>query len=43
MTTAKTILTVDDSATMRDMLLETLSALGYRVVQADDGLPDLKP
>ena len=37
MTTAKTILTVDDSATIRDMLYATLSSLGYRVVQAADG------
>jgi two-component system chemotaxis response regulator CheY len=42
MTTAKTILTVDDSATMRDMLLATLSSLGYRVVQAADGLLGLE-
>ena len=42
MTTAKTVLTVDDSATMRDMLLATLSALGYRVVQAADGLLGLE-
>lgn len=42
MTTAKTVLTVDDSATMRDMLSATLSALGYRVVQAADGLLGLE-
>ena len=42
MAPTKTILTVDDSATMRDMLLETLSALGYRVVQAADGALGLK-
>jgi two-component system chemotaxis response regulator CheY len=42
MTTAKTVLTVDDSATMRDMLFATLSALGYRVVQAADGMLGLE-
>ena len=42
MTTAKTVLTVDDSATMRDMLSASLSALGYRVVQAADGLLGLE-
>jgi two-component system chemotaxis response regulator CheY len=39
--TSKTILTVDDSATIRDMLRATLSDLGYRVVQAVDGLDAL--
>ncbi|WP_034991370.1 response regulator [Beijerinckia mobilis] len=33
----KTILTVDDSRTMRDMLLLTLRDAGYRVLQAEDG------
>ncbi|MEC9347700.1 MAG: response regulator [Pseudomonadota bacterium] len=33
----KRILTVDDSRTMRDMLLHTLTAAGYEVVQAIDG------
>ena len=42
MAATKTILTVDDSATMRDMLLETLSNLGYRVVQAGDGMHGLE-
>lgn len=35
--TAQTILTVDDSRTMRDMLMLTLTEAGYRVVQAVDG------
>ena len=33
----KRILTVDDSKTMRDMLLVTLKQAGYDVVQAEDG------
>jgi two-component system, chemotaxis family, chemotaxis protein CheY len=41
MTSPKTVLTVDDSATMRDMLLAALSALGYRVLQAADGIDGL--
>lgn len=32
-----TILTVDDSATMREMMLKSLSAMGFDVVQAVDG------
>lgn len=46
---AKTILTVDDSQTIRDMLHSALSAVGYEVVQAKDGqeglecLVDLRP
>jgi two-component system chemotaxis response regulator CheY len=35
--TQKTILTVDDSRTMRDMLMMTLADAGYQVVQAEDG------
>ncbi len=34
----KTILTVDDSRTMRDMLLMALEPAGFRVVQAVDGM-----
>ena len=38
MAASKTILTVDDSRTLRDMLRLTLAASGYRVVQGVDGL-----
>jgi two-component system chemotaxis response regulator CheY len=35
---SKTILTVDDSRTMRDMLKMALTDAGHKVVQAEDGL-----
>jgi two-component system chemotaxis response regulator CheY len=37
-----TVLTVDDSRTMREMLRLALSDAGYRVVQAEDGLHGLE-
>jgi two-component system, chemotaxis family, chemotaxis protein CheY len=37
-----TILTVDDSRTMREMLRLALTDAGYRVVQAEDGLHGLE-
>ena len=39
---SKTVLTVDDSRTMRDMLKLALVEAGYRVVQAEDGLHGLE-
>ena len=36
-----TVLTVDDSRTMRDMLRMALAEAGFRVVQAEDGLHGL--
>tara|TARA_R110002051_G_scaffold11122_1_gene40939 strand:- start:8622 stop:8993 length:372 start_codon:yes stop_codon:yes gene_type:complete len=41
MTSQKTILTIDDSRTMRDMLRLTLTEAGYNVLQAADGLEGL--
>ena len=38
----RTILTVDDSQTMRDMLLYALEGEGFRVVQAADGVEGLE-
>jgi two-component system chemotaxis response regulator CheY len=38
----QTVLTVDDSKTMRRMLKMTLEEGGYRVIQAEDGLDGLK-
>jgi two-component system chemotaxis response regulator CheY len=37
-----TVLTVDDSRTMRDMLKLALAGAGYRVVQAEDGVHGLE-
>ena len=37
-----TVLTVDDSRTMRDMLRLALSEAGFRVVQAEDGVHGLE-
>ncbi len=42
MTDSKTVLTVDDSRTIRDMLRMALSESGYRVVQAVDGVDGLE-
>ncbi len=39
---SKTILTVDDSRTMRDMLMMALSDAGFTVVQAVDGADGLE-
>jgi two-component system chemotaxis response regulator CheY len=38
----KTVLTIDDSRTMRDMLRMALSDAGFRVVQAEDGVHGLE-
>lgn len=39
---SKTILTIDDSRTMREMLDHALSGAGYRVLQAVDGIDGLE-
>jgi two-component system chemotaxis response regulator CheY len=39
---SKVVLTVDDSRTMRDMLRMALSAAGYSVIQAEDGIHGLE-
>jgi two-component system chemotaxis response regulator CheY len=39
---SKTVLTVDDSRTMRDMLMLALTEAGYNVVQAEDGVHGLE-
>jgi two-component system chemotaxis response regulator CheY len=41
-TTSRTILTVDDSRTVLEMLRSALTELGYRVVQAEDGIEGLE-
>ncbi|WP_444452345.1 response regulator [Rhodobacter capsulatus] len=38
---AKTVLTIDDSKAIRDMVSFTLSGVGYRVVEAENGLEGL--
>lgn len=42
MSSALTVLTVDDSRTMRDLLLASLSEAGFGVVQATDGVHGLE-
>lgn len=42
MNASKTILTVDDSRTMRDMLRLSLQGAGFRVIQAEDGVHGLE-
>jgi len=37
----KTILAVDDSATMREMVAFVLESAGYRVIEAEDGAQGL--
>jgi two-component system chemotaxis response regulator CheY len=39
---SKTILTVDDSRTIREMLMLALQNAGYRVLQAEDGIVGLE-
>lgn len=38
----KTILAVDDSATMREMVAFVLESAGYRVIEAEDGAKGLE-
>ena len=38
----KTVLTIDDSRTMRDMLLLALEDAGFTVIQAVDGVEGLE-
>ncbi len=38
----KTIMTVDDAATMRKMIVFTLAAAGYQLIEAEDGAAALK-
>jgi two-component system chemotaxis response regulator CheY len=42
MSGSKLILTVDDSATIRELLLSELAGLGHRVTQAEDGINGLE-
>jgi two-component system chemotaxis response regulator CheY len=37
-----TVLTVDDSRTIRDMLMHSLLEAGFRVIQAEDGIHGLE-
>lgn len=39
---SKTVLTVDDSRVMREMLLNVLRGAGFNVVQAEDGVAGLE-
>ncbi|NWG53521.1 MAG: response regulator [Hydrogenophilaceae bacterium] len=39
---AKTVLTVDDSRMMREMLLSVLRDAGFNVIQAEDGVDGLE-
>ncbi len=38
----KTIMTVDDAATMRKMIVFTLAAAGYQLIEAEDGAAALR-